>query len=176
MAEQDEHTVDGPDPPADLAWATDAATPGSAARFFARTIGSDARYISHGEIQGGLSPDGVHWATDLETQFVANLRDVTNDHGLLVAQNGGGAIVGAAVVEWSSTPRVRFGVLADLAVDPAMRSTGLGARMVEEIVREARRRGMQWLFLESGKHNAAAHRFFERHGFAPVSTVFARRL
>ncbi len=183
LAEQDEHHGDGAAAisglsasNADLAWATHPATAEAAARFFARTIGGDLRYISHGEIQCGLSPDGKNWAPGLETLFIADLRDMDDDQGLLVARAANGAIAAAAIVEWVQTPRVRFGVLADLSVDPALRSAGLGARMVEEISQEAQRRDMQWLFLESGKDNAGAHDFFERHGFEQVSQVFARRL
>src|SRR3546814_14605963 len=66
MAEQDERKGDRgaeaarpADACADLLWDRSPATAEAVARFFARTIGGDARYISHGEIQGGLSDDGV---------------------------------------------------------------------------------------------------------------------
>ncbi len=48
--------------------------------------------------------------------------------------------------------------------------------MVAEVERAAQRRDMDWIFLESGKGNVRAHRFFERHNFHEVSHVFARRL
>jgi ribosomal protein S18 acetylase RimI-like enzyme len=160
---------------ADLGWTDDAATADAVARFFARTIGGDARYISHGEIQCGLSDDGAHWHPELEARFREDMQGLGEETGLLVARMDG-AIVAAAIVEWSITRRVRFATLADLSVDPAQRSTGLGARMVEAIVAEARQRAMQWIFLESGKDNLRAHDFFERHGFHELSQVFARRL
>lgn len=103
------------------------------------------------------------------------MQGLGEETGLLVARMDG-AIVAAAIVEWSITRRVRFATLADLSVDPAQRSSGLGARMVEAIVAEARQRAMQWIFLESGKDNLRAHGFFERHGFHELSHVFARRL
>ena len=72
--------------------------------------------------------------------------------------------------------RVRFAVLEDLSVDPAIRSLGTGALMVAEIEAEARRREMGWIFLESGRENLRAHSFFERHGFGLVSETFGKRL
>lgn len=183
MAEQDEGTGDrgagAPRPAdahADLLWDRSPATAEAVARFFARTIGGDARYISHGEIQGGLSDDGVAWRDDLEDRFVEDLRDPGADTGLLVARAADGALAGAAIVEWHVTRRTRFAILADLSIQPARRSAGLGARMVAEIECEARRRDMQWIFLESGKDNLRAHAFFERHAFHEISHVFGKAL
>ncbi|MDG2532422.1 GNAT family N-acetyltransferase [Sphingomonas sp. HITSZ_GF] len=161
---------------ADLDWADDPATAEAVARFFARTIGDDPRYISHGEIQCGLSDDGLHWHPELEARFREDMRDIGEETGLLVARAADGEIAGAAIVEWTVTRRVRFATLADLSVAPGQRSTGLGAHMLAAIECEARRRGMAWIFLESGKDNLRAHGFFERHGFKELSHVFARRL
>src|SRR3546814_11824756 len=93
MAEQDERKGDRgaeaarpADACADLLWDRSPATAEAVARFFARTIGGDARYISHGEIQGGLSDDGVTWCSDLEGRFVDDLRDLGDETGLLAAR------------------------------------------------------------------------------------------
>lgn len=160
----------------DPVWTDAAADRAQAAAFFARVISLDTRYISHGEIQCGLSPDGTRWADDLDARFAEDLADPDPGAGLLLMRSAGGAIVAAAIVEWVETPRVRFAVLADLAVDPALRSGGTGARMVAAIEAEARRRAMGWIFLESGKDNARAHAFFERHAFREISHVFGKRL
>jgi ribosomal protein S18 acetylase RimI-like enzyme len=95
---------------------------------------------------------------------------------VLVLNGPDGAVVAASIVAWTVTPRVSFATIEDMAVDPAARSSGLGARMMTAIEAEARRRGMRWLFLESGKDNHRAHGFFERHGFHTVSHVFTRKL
>jgi ribosomal protein S18 acetylase RimI-like enzyme len=87
-----------------------------------------------------------------------------------------GALAAAAIVRWTVTPRVSFATIEDMAVDPAVRSSGLGAAMMTAIEDEARAHAMRWLFLESGKDNHRAHGFFERHGFHTVSHVFARKL
>src|SRR3546814_13982347 len=115
MAEQDERKGDRgaeaarpADACADLLWDRSPATAEAVARFFARTIGGDARYISHGEIQGGLSDDGVTWCSDLEGRFVEDLRDLGDETGLLAARATDGRLVGAATVEWSIGRRPRF--------------------------------------------------------------------
>jgi ribosomal protein S18 acetylase RimI-like enzyme len=152
-----------------------------AARFFARVIALDPAYISHGEIQAGLSLDGSTWIADLEARFLAEAtggKAGAGSRSLAVARDSGsGAIVGAAAVSWSfEAPDAPYAVLQDLAVEPALRSRGLGAEMAAFVEREVKARGARWLFLTSGKDNLRAHRFFERSGFHKVSHVFAKRL
>lgn len=148
-----------------------------AARFFARVIAADPSYISHGEIQTALSLDGVTWAPDLEARFLADLRDIDDAHELALARDAGGQIVGAAIAVWSlEQPEAPFVTLADVAVDETARGSGVGRALVAFILAEAEKRGAKWAFLESGKHNHQAHTFFERAGFAPISTVFVKRL
>lgn len=167
-----------------IGWEEAPAAWAEAARFFARVISADPAYISHGEIQTGLSLDGKTWVADLEARF---LDEATSEHAgaaagspkrsLAVARAADGSIVGAAAVSWSfETADAPFAVLEDLAVEPALRSKGLGAEMVSFVEREVRARGARWLFLESGKDNRRAHAFFERAGFHEVSHVFAKRL
>jgi ribosomal protein S18 acetylase RimI-like enzyme len=153
-----------------VAWA-------DAARFFARVISADPAYISHGEIQTGLSADGKTWIANLEARFLAEATADQSDRALAVARDAKNAIVAAAAVSWDfETEDARFATLEDLAVEPALRSNGLGAEMVEFVEREARARNAAWLFLESGKDNQRAHKFFERAGFQEISHVFAKRL
>lgn len=160
----------------DPAWVESPADRAAAAHFFARTIGADARYISHGEIQSGLSIDGKSWVPNLDALFVEDMADPGPDRGVLLLRDGDGAIVAAAILLWTVTDRVRFAIIEDMAVDPAARSQGIGARMVEAIEAEAARREMRWIFLESGVANLGAHGFFERHGFGLTSHTFAKQL
>ena len=159
-----------------IAWAHDEATRAEVARFFAANIQGDASYISHGEIQCGLSIDGRTWAGDLEARFLEDLSAGDTGPQLAVMRNGDGALVAAALVEWVDTPRVRFGVIEDLAVPAELRSSGLGNKMMKWIETEASVRNCRWLFLESGRNNLRAHRFFERHGFREMSHVFVKEL
>ena len=146
-----------------------------AARFASRVISQSVDYISHGEIQTGLSPDGRSWAVNLPDLYRADFSDL-RDRDLLVARTPDKAIAAVAILAWEETPRMRFAVIEDLVVDPALRSAGVGAQILEALSARVQGRGVEWVFLESGLRNERAHAFFKRHGFAEVSHVFARRL
>ena len=52
-----------------------------------------------------------------------------------------------------------------MAVAPAARGQGLGARLLLELLDEAARRGQRTVRLEVRSDNAPAQRLYERHGF-----------
>ena len=52
-----------------------------------------------------------------------------------------------------------------IAVAPAAQGTGLGARLLTELLDEAARRGQRTVSLEVRADNAPAQRLYERHGF-----------
>lgn len=56
-----------------------------------------------------------------------------------------------------------------LAVDPADQGHGWGARLLGELLAEAKRRRCGTVFLDVKADNAAALRLYERHGFERVS-------
>ncbi len=100
-------------------WATSKAEWAEAAKFFARVISKDSAYISHGEIQTGLSLDGKTWAPNLEERFLAELGAIDETRGLVLLRDAEGEIVAAANVTWSfETPGAPFATLQDLAVEP----------------------------------------------------------
>jgi ribosomal protein S18 acetylase RimI-like enzyme len=147
----------------------------SIAAFFSRIVALDASYVSHGEIQTGLSLDGKTWVADLDVRMAEDLAALGDERSIAVAIGPDG-LAGAAIILWEITPRTSFMVIEDLAVDPARRSDGVGANLVRFAEAESVAKGMKWAFLESGLHNDGAHRFFERHGFQAMSKVFSKRL
>jgi GNAT superfamily N-acetyltransferase len=156
-------------------WAASKAEWAEAAKFFARVISQDDAYISHGEIQTGLSLDGKSWAPNLEQRFLAELGGVDDTRSLVLLRDAEGKIVAAANVTWSfETADAPFATLQDMAVEPALRAGGIGARLMQAVEHEAARRGAKWMFLESGKDNHRGHAFFERHGYSEVSRVFIK--
>ncbi len=115
------------------------------------------------------------WAPNLEERFLAELGDLDESRSLVLVRNANGALIAAANVTWSfETTDAPFATLQDMAVDPALRSSGVGARLLQAIEDEAARRGAKWIFLESGKDNHRGHAFFERKGFSEVSRVFIK--
>ena len=95
-------------------WAANKAEWAEAAQFFARVIAADTSYISHGEMQTGLSPDGKTWAPDLEQRFLAELGSFDGTRGLAIVRDASGKIVAAANVTWSfETADAPFATLQD---------------------------------------------------------------
>lgn len=153
--------------------------PGSLAQLAglaAQVIGADTRYISHGEIQTGLSDDATHWSPDLAALFAEDFVRLDDSRSVLAAFDENGVPQGFAVVAWEETPRRTFAVLEDMIVVPLARSLGIGAQLLRAVEQSVAARGVTWLFLESGRRNERAHIFFERHGFAMTSHVFAKKL
>ena len=138
-------------------------------------IGSQSSYISHGEIQVGLSPDGKRWIDDLEARYAADFA-AEDEREMLIARDSGGAIAGIGILCPKLDGEVPFGVIEDMAVDPALRGAGIGRAMLDQLTARARELGCGWVFLESGLGNDKAHDFFVDHGFAKTSHVFAKRL
>lgn len=60
------------------------------------------------------------------------------------------------------------GELGNVAVSAEWRGAGLGARLVEEVIRRAERRGVREVFLEVRPSNTVARLLYERLGFRPV--------
>lgn len=162
-----------------IAHVTGEAALGDVGRWIGARVSLDAAYISHGEIQQALSPDGKVWAADIVALLEHEARRSAASEGrveVLEARDGAGARVGAATIVWELDEPTPHVILADLIVDPAARSLGVGKAIVAFVEAEAKARGVGWAFLESGLANHRAHDFFEREGFAVVSKVFAKRL
>lgn len=159
-----------------IGWDKSPAAAAAAAAFAGRVIGAGTAYISHGEIQTGLADAPGRWSPDLARLYADDFAGLGDGRDLLLARRADGSIAAMAVVAWEASARRAFAVLEDMAVDSDLRSTGLGAAMIGEIEAAVRARGIEWLFLESGLRNERAHHFFERHGFQPMSHVFAKKL
>jgi ribosomal protein S18 acetylase RimI-like enzyme len=156
-----------------LSWASSYAEWAEAANFFAAAIQPDVAYISHGEMQTGLSLDGRTWAPNLAARFLKELGEFDETRSVALARDGDGAIVAAVNVTWDTTSaETPFATLQDMAVAPSLREKGIGAAMLGLVKAEADRRKMRWIFLESGKNNHRAHAFFASHGFEEISHVF----
>ena len=58
--------------------------------------------------------------------------------------------------------------LANLAVDPARRGGGLGARLLDALLQQARQEALQVMFLEVRASNVAAQHLYASRGFHEV--------
>ena len=143
-----------------IVWTADDAELQVVGQFLARVIAQDTAYISHGEIQTALSPDGKTWRPDLAQRFAEDMRELGPNRSVAVMREDK-ALVGAAIVLWETDePEAPHAILEDIAVEPVARGGGAGQALVDFIETEAKSRGMKWMFLESGLGNAGAHNFF----------------
>lgn len=156
-------------------WDTGAAAE-EAARFAAASIGRQQSYISHGEIQTGLSVDGETWIGGLEARYLDDFADPGDTREMLIARRAEGAIAGIGIISWQLDGPARFGTIEDMAVDPDLRGAGIGKQLLDCLVARLEERGCCWVFLESGRENHRAHAFFEANAFNEISHVFARKL
>jgi ribosomal-protein-alanine N-acetyltransferase len=82
----------------------------------------------------------------------------------MVSAEADGALIGYAAF-WCVVDQ---GELGNVAVSSDWRGYGIGARLVQEIIRRAGRRGVRELFLEVRPSNTVARRLYDRLGFRPV--------
>ncbi|RPF72518.1 GNAT family N-acetyltransferase [Aurantiacibacter spongiae] len=158
-----------------LAWHGSDLPAGEAADFAATVIGSQNSYISHGEIQTGLSRDGETWIGNLRDRFS---RDFANDPDgeTLLVRDRNGSIIGLLVLAWSPDGEARYATIEDMAIASEHRGEGLGRIMLDAAIERASASEADWVFLESGHANEDAHHFFEHNGFAKISSVFGKRI
>ena len=98
---------------------------------------------------------------------IAELMEVVATPGtsLLVARDGGGAIVGTLTLALHRHLSGLDAVIHDVVVDESVRGRGVGEALTREAIRLARLAGARRVDLTSRSHRAAAHRLYERLGF-----------
>lgn len=99
-----------------------------------------------------------------EEMLRGELADQPRTRHYVVAEDPGGEIVGYAglAAAGGQADVQTIGVRAD------HRKNGIGAALLTELLDEAVRRGSEAVFLEVRADNDAAHRLYERFGFARV--------
>ena len=148
-------------------------------------INLTASYISHSELQGPRALALGKWVDSIEQVLEADLlRRVVSpldappqgETQLAAVLEVDGHARGVFLITFSRTAPVSYCILEDIVIDSTSRSRGWGAAYLKWITSECRTRGINRLFLESGKDNERAHAFFEHHGFEPVSIVMMKDL
>lgn len=141
------------------------------AEFFATNVSTC--YISHTELWSGRARDFAHWAPGLKRVIQKELRETFRDRTkrIVVAERAGELVGMAVVVDLG-----RYALLEDIVIKRKRRGRGVGRALVRHIFAAMREAGKSSIFLESGGRNLAAHRFFRRQGFRPISISMCRRL
>jgi len=112
------------------------------------------------------------WPSGHGAAWIAEMS--ANPDALLLAAVADGAVAGHLVGFYRAASPMWQGPRAELVsmyVAPELRGQGVGSRLVENFTAWARSRGATRLEVTAYTANAAAVRFYRKHGFAPMSTV-----
>ena len=85
-----------------------------------------------------------------------------------------GVIVGSLTLAFYPIPTGRKAWIEDVVVDETARGRGVGAKLNEAALAEARRRGVKDVSLTSRPSRQAANRLYQRLGFEPRETNIYR--
>lgn len=151
------------------------------ADLFLSHIDAHREYISHGEIQMGVG-EGDVVNGELMARPSALAREKWMKYIRLHIENeslahvwkavDGGRIVGFCVADIEDDGDTPFGMVCDVLVRSDCRGCGAGGTLLQTAIDWLRGCGIKDIYLESGKNNHAAHRFFEKRGFAHVSEIY----
>ncbi|MGY2047025.1 N-acetyltransferase family protein [Methylobacterium sp. JK268] len=127
-----------------------------------------------------LGGHGDAWTPETIAGYAAAFAAIAADPAtdLYVAVRDG-AVIGTfqlSIRQGITSRGARSAVLESVQVRSDQRSLGIGARMVEEAERLARRAGAASLALTSSKRRTDAHRFYERLGYARSHEGFRKAL
>ena len=152
------------------------------ADLFIGHITAHPEYISHGEIQMGVGKETVqgdrfiaHPAPDARERWRKYiLAEIGNDaiSHVWKAVDAQGTLMGFCVADIEGNEDYSFGMVGDVLVNPQCRGIGLGNTLLKTAIDWLRSKGIQEIYLESGKDNHPAHRFFEKRGFVHVSEIY----
>ena len=152
------------------------------ADLFIGHITAHPEYISHGELQMGVGEEFVRDgcfitrpAPDAREKWIRSLLSQMNDDSVShvwKAVDAEGSIMGFCVADIIDNEDYAFGMVGDVLVHPQSRGSGLGNTLLQTAISWLRSKGMQDIYLESGKDNHNAHRFFEKRGFVHVSEIY----
>ena len=149
---------------------------------FLKHITAHPEYISHGEIQMGVGEGRIEegilvaaparlarakWMKYIDAHIAD--KDTSNVWKAL-GQDGG--LAGFCVADIQEDGDEPFGMVCDVLVKEEYRGAGVGGALLQTAIDWLRSKGVKDIYLESGKNNHAAHRFFENRGFCHVSEIY----
>lgn len=83
-------------------------------------------------------------------------------------------IIGMASIYFRETLTRKVGVIEDVVVDKKYRGKGIGRKLVELLIDEAKKRGVNCVELTSRLEREIAHLMYEEIGFKKPETIFYR--
>jgi ribosomal protein S18 acetylase RimI-like enzyme len=143
---------------------------------FWNNLKSQPQYISHGEIQMGVAKAPNVTADDGLEMWEKYIKEkiVSDDSSVFVCKGDNDEIKGFTVVSIEEDGADPYGVICDILVLPTARHQGVGQALLDEGINWLSSRGVRDFYLESGKENHPAHKFFEKRGFEIVSHIYRK--
>jgi GNAT superfamily N-acetyltransferase len=142
---------------------------------------SEIRYAEPADLEGLVELCERFYELDRQEFDPARVRGAlatllaSPERGFVLVAGAVGAPTAYAIVTWGFA--IESGgvdaLLDELYVDE--RSRGLGSRLMERAMTEARAEGASQMFLETQAHNRRARMFYTRHGFAIDNSVWMSR-
>lgn len=142
---------------------------------FSNNIQESKEYISHGEIQMGIAIDKKNLSLNFKEIWSKYLEENCSDTILVYSEFD--TILGFIITSLDFDNDNSFGVIKDIVVNKDKRGLGIGTLLMNEafkvfnVVYETNE-----VYLESGKDNHSAHKFFEKFGFECISKVFMKKM
>ena len=139
-------------------------------------------YISHGEIQMGVGESFIQDgclvtkpSKDAREKWKKYIEIHIEDYSFAEvwkAVDTKGNILGFCVADLEEDGDVPYGMVCDVLVKSDCRGGGVGNALLQTAIQWLRSRGAKDIYLESGKNNHSAHRFFEKRGFYHISEIY----
>ena len=118
------------------------------------------------------------FAPDADVQYRGLARIIADPRvGTILVAHDSDALVGMVNLLYTESTALgaRVALLEDMVVLPASRGKGIGTMLLQAAFQAARVEGCKRITLLTDARNAAAQRFYARHGFA-ASTMIPLRL
>jgi ribosomal-protein-alanine N-acetyltransferase len=122
------------------------------------------RRASAGDLAEVASIERRCYSDPWPTTAFASLPDNPDVYFTVATQGHDGPVVGF-VITWRVLDE---GELANLAVDPLARRSGIGTQLLDAAISDATQRGVARIYLEVRESNAAARRLYASRNFAEV--------
>ena len=152
------------------------------ADLFIGHITAHPEYISHGEIQMGVGEGFIRdgrfmarpapGAREQWIKYILYQMESESISHVWKAVDEKETLMGFCVADIEGDADACFGMVGDILVNPQCRGGGVGNTLLQTAIDWLHSKGIQNIFLESGKDNHPAHRFFEKRGFTHVSVMY----
>jgi ribosomal protein S18 acetylase RimI-like enzyme len=143
---------------------------------FWNNINVHTEYISHGEVQMGVGTSDGKPAADgkkMWKKYITSKIADKNSEVFIFDEND--KIIGFTVIAIEEDGAEPFGVICDLYVLPKSRRKGFGEVLFNSGIEWLKNKGITDYYLESGKDNHGAHKFFEKRDFRVMSHIYYKK-